>query len=125
MKAYSMDLRERVVATADEGKLPRRSIAERFMVSYSWLKKLLRRRRQSGDVAALPHGGGQKPRLEEPQLQVLREVVAAKPDATLEELCRKVKAPKGPPVSRATMCRTLKRLGLSRKKKGTQSQRTR
>lgn len=123
MKTYSLDLREKVVATVDEGKLSLRAIAALFKVSFTWVKKLLRQRREQGNFAPLPHGGGQKPRLDEEKLALLREVVAGKPDATLDELCRKVKPANRRAVSRATMCRTLNRLGFTRKKKGNRSRR--
>ena len=43
MAAYSMDLRERVVAACDEGGDTRAEIAERFSVSGSWVRRLLQR----------------------------------------------------------------------------------
>ena len=58
MKAYSMDLRERVVAACDVRDGTREQIAARFSVSVSWIRDLLRRRRQTGSIAAKPRGGG-------------------------------------------------------------------
>jgi transposase len=61
MAAYSMDLRERVVAACDEGIDTRAAIAERFSVSESWVRRLLQRRRDSGSIAPKPRGGGRTP----------------------------------------------------------------
>ena len=41
MKAYSMDLRERVVAACDAGDDTREEIAARFSVSVAWVRRLL------------------------------------------------------------------------------------
>ena len=121
MRSYSADLREKVVATVDEQQLSLRSIARQFKVSFTWVKTLLRRRREHGNFDPLPHGGGQKMRLDEKKLALLRQVVAQKPDATLEELRQTVRGEGGKPVSPATMSRALSALGLSRKKKGAHS----
>jgi transposase len=118
MKAYSLDLRERVVAAADAGAVPRRVLAELFGVSYGWIKKLLRQRQELGHVEPLAHGGGNAPLLGEKRRDSLRAEIKRHPDATLDELCRKVRGPKGKRVSLPTMSRTLSKLGLSRKKEG-------
>ena len=59
--AYSTDLREKIVRAYDEGLGSQRAISERFGVSRSFVEKLLQRRRLTGEVAALPRGGGRKP----------------------------------------------------------------
>ena len=61
MKPYSMDLRERVVAACDEGGATRERIAARFSVSVSWIRDLMRRRRETGSIAPRPRGGGRAP----------------------------------------------------------------
>ena len=59
MKAYSIDLRERVVAACDADDATREQVAARFSVSVPWIRKLMRRRRETGSIAPKPHGGGQ------------------------------------------------------------------
>src|SRR3954464_1606088 len=98
MKAYSMDLRERVVAACDARDGTREQIAARFSVSVAWVRKLLRRRRETGSPppkpprrgpgspAHKPHGGGRPPAFDAAAGARLREEVRADPDATLEEL---------------------------------------
>ena len=49
-KTYSLDLREKVVATVDEGELSLRAIAGIFKVSFTWVKKILRQRREHGSI---------------------------------------------------------------------------
>jgi transposase len=55
-KAYSQDLRERVLVAADDG-LPVGRIAARFRVSVSYVSKVLSRRDRTGQRTALPQRG--------------------------------------------------------------------
>lgn len=86
MAAYSMDLRERVVAACDEGLDTRVEVAERSSVSPSRVRRLLQRRRETGSIAPRPHGGGEPPAFDGEASGRPREAVAAAPDATLREL---------------------------------------
>jgi transposase len=113
MKAYSQDLRERVVRACDEGRGTRQQIADLFGVSTAWIRRLLQRRRATGSFAALPHGGGSPPKMDEERRGRLVLLVAQQPDATLEELRDRLAAPVHP----CTISRTLARLGLPVKKK--------
>jgi|GraSoiStandDraft_30_1057271.scaffolds.fasta_scaffold481279_3 transposase len=117
MEAYSLDLRERVVAACEEAELTRSEIAEEFRVSVSFVTKLLRKFRRTGSAAARPHRGGPPPALDAGALSQLADLVAKQPDATLAELRRRLTRRKGGVrVSRPTLCRALAKLDLRRKK---------
>jgi hypothetical protein len=60
MRAYSLDLREKIIAAYDRKGMTQRELSESFGVSLSFIEKLLRRRRSRGDIACLPHGGGRR-----------------------------------------------------------------
>ena len=64
MKAYSTDLRQKIIEAYQRGQGTQRAIAEFFGVSVSFVEKLLQRYRTTGNVAAKAHGGGQKRRLD-------------------------------------------------------------
>jgi transposase len=115
MKAYSQDLRERVVRACDEGGHTRQQIAELFGVSTSWIRRLLQRRRTTGSFAPRPHAGGPAPKMDDARRGRLVALAAQQPDATLEELRDRL----GAPVHPSTICRALARLGLTVKKKST------
>jgi len=115
MRAYSQDLRERVVRACDEGGRTRARVAELFDVSTSWVRRLLQRRRAIGSFAARPHAGGPAPKMDEARRGRLAVLVAEQPDATLEELRDRL----GAPVHVSTICRALARLRLTVKKKST------
>ena len=82
-KAYSLDLRERVI-TAVEGGTSRREAAERFEVSASAAIKWVQRWTATGSAAAQPQGGSRSP-LEEHATWLL-DLIAAQPDLTLDEV---------------------------------------
>jgi transposase len=112
VKAYSMDLRERVVAACDARDGTREQIATRFSVSVSWIRDLLKRRRETGSIAPKPRGGGRPPAFDAEAAGRLREAVRADSDATLEELGRAA----GVACTAPAVYRALKRLGVTRKK---------
>jgi transposase len=56
--------------------------AEIFGVSLSWIKRLLRRRRQTGSTELLPLAGGKRPTLTDQQQQQVRQYILADTDAT-------------------------------------------
>lgn len=110
MRAYSMDLRIRVLADCDAG-MPSKKVAEKYSVSVAWVRRLKQRRRESGEVGPRSAKTGPKPKLSGNE-QRLEELVAQQPDATLEELRKKL----GLAVSVATVWRSLKTLRLTLKK---------
>ena len=116
MAAYSVDLRERIVEAVERQIGSKREIAALFEVHESFIYKLLRQKRERGDIAPLPHGGGAHAKLSGDQLRQLPAWVAAAPDATLEELRGQIKKNTRVEVSLSTICRGLQALGLSRKK---------
>ena len=113
MRAYSLDLRQRVLADCDRG-LSTRAVATKFSVSESWVRLLKQRRRESGEVAPRVSRPKRQPTLNT-HLDRLRELVAAHPDATLQELHTRL----GVAVCLSTLWAALRRLGLSLKKKSS------
>src|SRR4051794_41863731 len=113
MKPYSMDLRERVVAACDARDGTREQIAARFSVSDSWIRDLLKRRRETGSIAPRPRGGGRAPAFDEAAAARLREAVRDDDDATLAELAGAA----GVACSPAATFPALVHLGIPRKKK--------
>ena len=113
MKAYSQDLRERVVRTCDETSLSRQQVADLFRVSVAWVRRLLQRRRQTGSFATKLRGGGPPTKMTDDRRSRLLVLVSEQPDATLAELRDRL----GAPVHSSTIARALARLGWTVKKK--------
>lgn len=116
MAAYSIDLRQKILHACERRLGSQHALADLFGVSLSFVEKLLRRHRLTGDLAPKPHAGGQRPRLGAAADTLIRRLVHDNTDITLEELCTRVADELGVRVSVATMCRLLQRLGLPRKK---------
>jgi transposase len=117
MKAYSLDLRRRVLAAALRGDRTIPEVAELFGVSMAFVNKMLRLHRAGSDLAPRPHGGGHVPRLQARHHGLLRAAIARRNDATLRELREHLEARGRVSVSEATVSRALSKLGLPRKKK--------
>ena len=117
MRAYSLDLRQRVLAAALRGDRTIPQVAELFGVSTAFVNKLLRLHRSGQGIAPRPHGGGHVPRLGSRHHRLLRAAVASNNDPTLGELREHLAAKSRVSVSDSTVSRALKALGLPRKKK--------
>lgn len=117
MKAYSLDLRQRVLKAALSGQHTISEVATLFNVGTTFVNKVLRLHRTGEELAPRPHGGGYPPRLSTAHHKLLRSEVRRRNDATLEELRSHLQEQGGLSVSLPTVGRALARLGLSRKKK--------
>ena len=60
MKPYPLELRQPIVEAVDQKIQLMEEISELFGVSERYVYKLLALRRQTGDLAPLPHGSGAK-----------------------------------------------------------------
>jgi|SRR5579875_1531088 transposase len=114
MKAYSQDLRERVLGAIDQGKT-RKEVVELFDVSLSTVKRYLKQRSQMGHVRPKKIPG--RPSIKQASLQekILKHL-EANPDATLAEHCVLWEEESGIKISIMTMSRAIDASGWTRKK---------
>ena len=112
MKAFSIDLRQRIVAAFDAKEGTQQQVAQRFCVSTDLVRKLLRQRRNTGSIEPKPHGGGRTRVIGPEASQRLRQAVAQNDDATLAQLAEAA----GVAASPSMVHRALKDLGITRKK---------
>ena len=110
-RAYSQDLRDRVLAA--QGSVA--DVGQRFGVSGSYVSRVRTRRDKQGVCTAHPRGGHVPMRLAGLQERLLAQVAAA-PEQTLAQLCTWA-AERGVQVSTVTMHKSLKRWGLTFKKR--------
>jgi transposase len=112
-KAYSYDLRERVIAAVETGA-SRHEAAERFEISVASAIKWLQRWREDKSAAPRPRGGSVSP-LEEFAAEILA-VVAEFPDLTLDETLAQLRK-RRIKTSRSALWRFLGRHNITLKKK--------
>jgi transposase len=116
MKAYSTDLREKIILAYYQGDTSIRKVAERFGVAKSFVQKLLYLHKTQGHVKPKQQGGAMKGELDGYSAQ-LATMVAKYPDATLSEYCEYWGATYNHWLSTSTMCRALKKQNLTLKKR--------
>jgi transposase len=112
-RAFSSDLRKRAVNK--EGSSIK--VAEALQVSSSFVRKVRLRFDAEGTVEARPHGGGPERKVTEEAEQQVREILREREDIILEDLAQELFKRCGVSVSKSCMCKALKRMGISRKKK--------
>lgn len=113
-RAYSQDLRERVLASADGGASVGQ-IAVLLRVSVSYVSKVLSRRRETGETTARPQCCHAAPKLGALH-GAIRAQVAVRPDATIAELRAWLLETHRVSASDGLMWKTLTLLGLTLKK---------
>src|SRR6185437_13255361 len=115
MKAYSLDLRERIVRAAEQGQ-PLTVVARTFAVARSTVQRYLTQARRLGHLAPKPIPG-RPAAIPPPAHRALENQVQGCPDATLAEHCNAWEEAHGVRLSVATMCRALRRIDWPRKKR--------
>lgn len=113
MRTTSLDLRERILASYDNDEGTRDEVADRFRVSVHLVKKLLRQRRQTGDLAPRHCFSGRKPTIQATHRGQFRGLLTRKNDLTLKEL----RAATGLKCSLQAINVVLGKMGLTYKKR--------
>jgi len=114
MKAYSEDLRMKIVDVIERG-MPKTEAARTFGVGISTVKRYATKARR-GESLEPGKAPGKRPKIDERVGKLLEEDLKERPFATLRERCEYVEALSGVSVSRSTMCRAIARVGSTRKK---------
>lgn len=113
-RAYSRDLRERVLRACAVGTETQASIAQRFEVSEAMVSNWRKQEREDGRQEAKAHAGGRV--MLAGDLPILDAAAAEHPGAQLAEYARLVEKRTGRHHSSPALCRALQRLGWRRKK---------
>src|SRR5687768_161999 len=115
MSAYSLDLREKIVESVKKG-VSKAETARRFGVDRATVKRYCKRLDERGTLEPRK-APGRAPKLDEKARKLLVEDLEQRPWATHSQRAAQfLFATCGVRVSEATICRTLRRLWVSRKK---------
>ena len=115
MKAYSLDLRTRVLAAIDGG-MSRSDAVHTFQISLGSIKRWLKMRQNGASLVPKPRKG-KTASISAAQLRTLRFQLEQFPDATLAEHAQRWNADHATTLSPWTLGRAIRRLGWSRKKR--------
>jgi transposase len=115
MKAYSADLRSRIVHAVEEEGMSQPEVARRFVVSLRTVERYLHQWRTTGALAAR-HSPGAPPAVALHDYPLLIAQLAADPAARLTDHCAHWEREQGRKVSIATMQRLTQRVGWTVKK---------
>jgi transposase len=124
MQPYSLEFRQRIVDTYAEENTSQRQLAQRFRVACSFVQKILKQYRETGNIEPKQRLEQTPTKLNSAQLDILKNLVEANNDATLAELCDLLKQETNIRVGVSTMFRMLKKQDLTLKK-NTSSERKR
>jgi transposase len=114
MEAYSKEFRRDVLAACDAGE-GTRSVALRFNVSESWVRRIKQERREKGKIA--PLSTRRRRKIWEPYAEWLLAKLDERPDIYLRELQAAAQAELGWEVSDVTLSRACRALRRTRKKR--------
>ena len=114
MEAYSKEFRRDVLAACDAGE-GTRSVALRFAVSESWVRRIKQERREQGKVA--PLSTRRRRKIWEPYAEWLLAKLDERPDVYLRELQSAAQVELGWEVSDVTLSRACRALRRTRKKR--------
>src|ERR1700688_3426254 len=113
-RAYSDDLRRKLLEAHAAGKGTLRELAERFGVSVPWAWKVSAAHKRSGVMERAPqHRHGLPRRVDRAQVSALMK---AQPDLVLRELREELERTTGVTISQTQMWRVVRELGLRLKK---------
>lgn len=113
-KPHPIELRQRVVASVEEGHT-HRATAARFRVSIKFVNDMVKLKRETGGLAPKRQGNSGRGKLAGVK-EWVRERIGEKGDLTLDELTAELRAQHGIEVHRASVGRLLHRLGQTYKK---------
>ena len=113
MKAYSEDLRKKMVGAVERG-VPKSEAARAFGVSRSSVKRYAGAARE-GKPLTPKRRPGSKPKLDAGARRLLEADVEQGPAVSLKERCRFVRRAIGVSVSESTLSRLLRRMGFTQK----------
>ncbi len=115
MKAYSEDLRKKIVDAIERRRMGQSEAARTFDVSLSSVKRYLRKFRQGRSLSP-GKAPGRRPKIDERARKLLEVDLKERPFVTLQERRDYLQAVAGLEVSRSVVCRTIKRMESTRKK---------
>jgi len=115
MRAYSEDLRQKVVEVVERRGTSKSEAARLFGISLSSVKRYTKLASE-GEPLTPRKGGGRPPIADDATRRLLEQDIRTRPSATIKERRHFLMSFSGKSLSEVTVRRLLKRMGFSRKK---------
>ncbi len=115
MRAYSEDLRKKIVTALEQRGMSKAEAARTFSMSLSSVKRYVNKA-VHGESLAPKKSPGSSPKLDEKANKLLEDDLKERPFASLRDRCDYIETVTGLSVSRSTICRAIARIGSTRKK---------
>ncbi len=112
---YSNDFREKVLYVYEKNKSLRKTAAL-LGVSYKFVQTLMKRWKTENTLAPMPHKGGNPKKIQDIHIPFLTSMIDDENDLSLEEMCGRLYEKFNLKIAPSTLCETLARLKISRKK---------
>ncbi len=106
MKPYSLNLRQQIVCAYKNKEGSMLKIACKFQVSRSFVQKLIKQERETGNIAPLKSVVGCESKLL-PHINIIKQLIHQNPNITLKQLCEAIEQTTGTTISQSAMCRFL------------------
>ncbi|MCA2812966.1 MAG: transposase [Microcystis sp. M090S1] len=116
MKSYPVEFRQKILDCYYNEPISQRQLAKRFCVTLSFVQKLLKQYRETGDLRPKTYRCGRHLKLTPEQMIVLGTLIEENNDATLAQLSKLFLERTGIVLSVATVARIAERLRITRKK---------
>ena len=108
MRAYSTDIRGKIIHAYESGGESQRQVARRFDVSLSFVRDLLRQYRETGIVDPKKPGGS-VPKIDNESHQLIRQLVEDNERLPLSRICQVLAEERKLKVSRSTVWRAIRK----------------
>jgi putative transposase len=108
MRAYSKDIRGKIIHAYESGTESQRQVARRFDVSLSFVRDLLRQYRETGIVDPKKPGSS-VPKIDNESHQLIRQLVEDDEHLPLSRICQVLAEERQLKVSRSTVWRAIRK----------------
>ena len=116
-RAYSDDLRRKILQVYEHGKVSCQKVADRFGVSHTYVHNIHKQQLRTGKMERVPQSrNGRASRLTPEIREKMRAWIVTRPDLTLAELRRRLAEEFSLSISSAQIWLVLKAMGLRLKK---------
>lgn len=116
MNPYPIEFRQKIIDTYITEKPSIRQLALRFNTAKSFIQKLLKQYKETGDISPKRQGKIPPRKVSDEDMLVLIEIIEANKDATLQELCNLLENATGVKVCCTTMWKITQELNYTVKK---------